>query len=388
MRDKTKSKENNNLILKRLVITAILIFIVFLVANYVTNEEMRSYINRNILKRELVENTIKSIEINSENNLNIFAYSKYISVFAKNELKLYDSAANNVKTLNVEISRPIVDSEEQYLVIAENEGKSIYLIKDTNILWKNEIDGKISKIDVNKNGYVSVIVTNNTYKSIIYVYNSEGIQLFKRYLSSTLAVSTDISPDNKYLVFGEVDFSGVSVKSDIEIMSIELAIKDPKNSTEKKYPAEDGKILIDVKYNNKNSIIAMYDNVVMRYKNDEKKEIFKIEKENIFVDINSKNKIVSFVKESSGLFSFEYKVTIKDTESEKENIYVLNTSIPKKVIASKDVIGMNFGTEVKIINENGWLLKEYKSSKQVKDLVLGDSIAGIIYKDKIEIINF
>ena len=49
---------------------------------------------------------------------------------------------------------------------------------------------------------------------------------------------------------------------------------------------------------------------------------------------------------------------------------------------------MNFGTQVKIINTNGWLLKEYKSTKQIKDLVLGKSIAGVVYKDKIEIINF
>ena len=143
MRDKIQSKEANNLILKRLLITAILIVVVFGVANYVTNEEMRTYINRNILKKEIVENNIKSIEINSEDNLNVYAYSKYISVFAKNELKLYDSSANNLKTLNIEISRPIIDSEDKYLVIAEDNGKSIYLIKDVNILWKNEIDGKI-----------------------------------------------------------------------------------------------------------------------------------------------------------------------------------------------------------------------------------------------------
>ena len=49
---------------------------------------------------------------------------------------------------------------------------------------------------------------------------------------------------------------------------------------------------------------------------------------------------------------------------------------------------MNFGTEVKIINTSGWLLKEYESSKQIKDIVLGNSILGIIYKDRIEIINF
>lgn len=387
MKNKTKSTEKNNSILKRFIIVIILAFIVVVIANYITNEDTRTFIDRNILKKELVENSIKSIEINSEDNIKIYAYSKYIGIFGKNELKLYDSLANNIKTLNVEITRPIVDTKKEYLVIAENEGKSIYLVKDTNIVWKNEIEGNILKISVNENGYVSVIVTNNTYKSIIYVYNTEGTQLFKKYLSTTLAVSTDISSDNKYLVFGKADYSGISVKSGIEVISLELAVKEPKNSTIKTYIADDGKILINVKYDNKNNIVAMYDDSIIKY-NKEEKEIFKIQKENIFVDTNAKNKIVSFVKESSGLFSFEYKVTIKDTENEKENIFVLNTSIPKKVITNKNVIGMNFGTEVKIINTNGWLLKEYKSSKQIKDLVLGTSIAGIVYKDKIEIIDF
>lgn len=388
MKNKIKHKEKNNVILKRLAITIIMIGIVFLVAIYTTNEDVRSYINRNILKNELTENSIKAIEISSENNLDIYAYSKYITVFEKNELKLYDSSSNNVKTLNVEISKPIMTSEESYLLIAESEGKTLYLIKDTDIVWKDEIDGSISKINVNENGYVSIIAKNNTYKSIIYVYNPDGTQLFKRYISSTLAISTDISKDNKYLVFGEVDYSGITVKSNIEIISMELAIKEPLNSTEKKYSAEQGKILIDVRYADNNKIIAMYDDSIIRYSGDEEKEIFKIEKENIFVDIGLQNNIVSFAKESSGMFSFEYKVIIKNEESEKENIYVLNSSIPKKVITNKNIIGMNFGTEVKIINSNAWLLKEYKSSKQIKDLVLGTSIAGIVYKDKIEIISF
>lgn len=388
MKNKTKSNEKNNLIFKRMIITIILIFMVIAVANYITNEETRTYVDRNILKKELVENSIKSIEINSEDNMKIYAYGKYIGVFGKNELKLYDSSAHNVKTLNIEISRPIVDTENEFLTIAETDGKTVYLIKDADIVWKNEIEGNISKINVNENGYVSVIVTNNTYKSIIHVYNPDGTQLFKKYLSTTLAISTDISSNNKYLALGILDYSGISVKSGIEVISIELAIKEPKNSTIETYNAEDGKILIDVRYDSQNNIISMYDDSIVRYSEKEEKQIFKIQKENIFVDINAKNKIVSFMKESSGLFSFKYKVMITDTESEKENIYILNTSIPKKVISNKNVIGMNFGTQVKIINTNGWLLKEYKSTKQIKDLVLGKSIAGVVYKDKIEIINF
>ena len=33
------------------------------------------------------------------------------------------------------------------------------------------------------------------------------------------------------------------------------------------------------------------------------------------------------------------------------------------------------------------LLKTYKSKQEIKSLVVGDSIAGIVYKDKIELIG-
>ena len=374
---------------KRFIIFLLLIAIVLFVAYYVTNEGMRSFINRNILKNELTENNIKAIEINSEDNPNIFAYSRYIGVFSKNDLKIYDSSSTNIKTLNIPISKPIIATEEEYLLIAEKEGKSLYLVKGANIIWKNEIDDTITKISVNENGYVSIIAKNNTYKSIVYVYKPDGTQLFKKYLSSTLAVSTDISKNNEFLLIGEVDYSGIAVKSGVEVISIELAIKEPQNSTQKRYEALQGKILIDAKYTDNNSIVAMYDDSIIRYsKEDEETNLLEIKTDNIFVDIGLQNHITSLQKESSGMFSFKYKVNIKNEESNKESIYVLNSGIPKKVITNKNIIGMNFGTEVKIINTNGWLLKEYKSSKQIKDIILGTSIAGIVYKDKIEIINF
>ena len=34
-----------------------------------------------------------------------------------------------------------------------------------------------------------------------------------------------------------------------------------------------------------------------------------------------------------------------------------------------------------------WLVKKYISTQEIKDVVIGSGIAGIVYKDKIEIIN-
>jgi len=45
------------------------------------------------------------------------------------------------------------------------------------------------------------------------------------------------------------------------------------------------------------------------------------------------------------------------------------------------------GSEVHFVNTNGWLAKKYISTQEIKDVVIGSGIAGIVYKDKIEIIN-
>ena len=62
--------------------------------------------------------------------------------------------------------------------------------------------------------------------------------------------------------------------------------------------------------------------------------------------------------------------------------------IPKKIYTYNNTVCVNLGTEVLFINSSGWLVKRYKSTQEVRNIVLGDSIAGIIYKDKIEIISF
>ena len=54
---------------------------------------------------------------------------------------------------------------------------------------------------------------------------------------------------------------------------------------------------------------------------------------------------------------------------------------------SGDNMALNMGNEIRIINSNGWLLKKYTSDNQIKNIVIGDSVAGVIYKNRIEIIK-
>jgi len=50
-------------------------------------------------------------------------------------------------------------------------------------------------------------------------------------------------------------------------------------------------------------------------------------------------------------------------------------------------IVINLGTEAEFINTLGWLQKKYRSKQEISNIVLGSSIAGIVYRDRVEIIN-
>ena len=57
------------------------------------------------------------------------------------------------------------------MVLAEKNGQKIYLISGGSIVWQNTIQGSISEVNVNENGYVSIVIKNTTSKSVIAFYD-------------------------------------------------------------------------------------------------------------------------------------------------------------------------------------------------------------------------
>jgi hypothetical protein len=45
------------------------------------------------------------------------------------------------------------------------------------------------------------------------------------------------------------------------------------------------------------------------------------------------------------------------------------------------------GSEVDFVNQGGWLVKKYMAEQEISKIVMSESITGIIYRDKIEIIT-
>ena len=384
----TKNKKiNAKKIILSIVISILVVAVIVIVALYITNNEFRNWIDIEIFRKEISQDKVTTIELDESDSPNVYAFNKYIGILSKNKLSLYGSSGEEETNLEVKITNPLFDSANRFLAIGESNGQKIYVIEDKKVAWESEVEGNISKVYVNKNGYVAVIMTGMSYKSGVQVFDPEGNSLFISFLSSTVAMDISISNDNKYLAIAEVDTSGTIIQSNVRIISIEKARIDPSNSVESNYKSEQNKLIVNIDYQDKDRIVCMYIDTINIIENNQESVAFdNKDKKIIAQSIDLKNYFATIQEESSGIFSANSVINIVNVENKSTQNYTVETSV-KEMYAKGDIIALNLGTEVEFINTTGWLVKRYIASQEVSNVTVSDSIAGIIYRDKVEIIN-
>ena len=385
----TKEKKVNK---KKVIITIIaiiiILFLIIISAIYINNKNVRLWIDKNIFRKEVIQNNLPTIELNESDTQNIYAFNKYIGVLSKNQFAIYDNSGKKQDELNIEITKPIFNSNGRHLVIAEEKGQKVYLITDKGIACEKSIEGNISQVEVNKNGYVAITIVDTINKTVVAVYDNTGNWLFNNILSTTRVVSTSLSNDNKYLALAEIDTSGTQIQSSIKVMSIEEGKNNPSNSIKKVYNSEKGDLITQIKYQEKDKLLCMYTDKIDVIKTDETTETISENKDKkvSFTSISLSNSAVMLEEKSSGLFTADSIVSIINPDNKNISTYTTE-AVTKEIYTYDNIIGLNLGAEVEFINTSGWLVKKYTAEQEITNIVLSSSMAGIVYRDKIELIN-
>ena len=370
------------------LIILLVIIVIFIVGYilYATNEEFRTFMDMNVLRKEITENNLNSIVLEDYDKSNIYAYSNKIAVLKDNKLSLYTASGRQEGQLEVQISTPITYSNGRYFMIAQQDSSKAYLIRDNEIVWEKDLEGNISRVSVNSAGYSSIILTGTAYKTVIVVFDNQGNELFK-YMSSTITVDSAISEDNQYLSFAEVNISGTFVQSNIKTLSIEKAKTSPNEANVFTYNADSNSLILNIKYQNNNKLVCMYDDSVHVIKNNEDTKVADINSSGMtFYSIELNNHLVGTVESTSGLLDTQTSVQIINMDNQNQSTYNFN-GVTKELYSYGNKIALNLGSEVHFIETNGWLIKKYTSSQEIRKIVITDEIAGIVYRDKIEIVN-
>ena len=370
-----------------LLVIICLILVIYLV--YAANENFRAFMDANILNKSIEQDNLKSITLENYDNSNIFAYSKYIAILKDNTLTTYNSSGKIEAENNIQITNPITTGNGKYLIIAEQDSSKIYLLKDNNIRWEKTLEGNISRISVNSSGYSTIILKGTAYKSVVLLLDDSGNEMFKYYMSSTIAVDASISEDNKYVGIAEVNTSGTLIQSNIKILSIAKAKENPTEAIVYTYNAPLNSLVLNIKYQNKNKLVCEYDNEIHVIKDnvDTKLTDINTDQEKItYYSIELDNNIVKNVEENASLFATNTAIKIINSTTQKENTYKFEGVI-KEMYCCGSKIALNLGSEIHFVDTNGWLIKKYTSNQEVRKIVISDEVAGIIYRNKIELIK-
>ena len=383
-----QKKVNKKKVIISIIIAIVLIIFIAITIIYANNKNVREWIDKNIFQKEKTQNNLPSIEIEESDSSSIYAFNKYIGVLNKNNFNIYDSTGKEENKLTLEITKPIFNDDNRYLTVAEEKGQKLYLIEDKDVIWEKEVEGNISQVVVNKNGYVAVSIVDTLHKTVIAMYDNKGDELFKIFLKSTRVASTSISEDNKYLAIAEIDTSGTIIQSNIKIFSIDDVKNNTENSAEKVYNGENNDLITNIKYQEKDKLLCMYTDKITVIKTDETVDTLQEygDKKVSFSSIDLSNASVTIEEKSSGLFTADSIVNIINSDNKSTSLYTAE-AVTKEIYTKNNIIALNLGSEVEFINTSGWLLKRYIAEQEVTNIVLSNSIAGIVYRDKIEIIN-
>lgn len=368
------------------LVVMIIAILITIIALYMANSDFRKLIDVHILKKEIHENDAIQLKLDVEELSYVNVFNDNVITINGGVLTFYSNKGKEEENLDVILSSPISDTDDKYLVLGDKSGNKLYLINDKNIKWEKEVEGKISKVSVNKNGYVSVISVGNTSESDIAVFNEKGDNIFTYHLASTYAIDSDISRDNKYLAIAEVDYSGVSAKSQVKIISIDNVQKDKTKAIVHIYDGEAGDIITDLNYQDKDNAVCLFDSYIINITPEKNEKLYDISSNTLFADVNLNKGYIKIEKESEKIFKSDYRLKISDLNN-KEKLYALEGNV-KKLKANNDMMAIISGTTVEFVSDNGWLCKKYIGSKEIKDIYISKNTAAIVYKDRIDIVTY
>ena len=381
-------KKNRVLKIIILVIIALLIIgIGICICEYYINLNFRKWCDENVLRKEILQENTKSIELEGDENTKVFSYEKYICVFRKKTLEFYNKIGTQTEKIELDINEAVSTTAGRYMAICEENGQKFYLICGKEKLFEREIEGNITQIKVSRSGYVAIVISNTSYKSIVDVFDKNGKEIFKTNLVSSRVADIGISQDSKFLAIAEVDLSGILIQSKIQVISMELAQTKPQEAMLYKYEAPTDKLIMNVEYQEQNKLICMYNDGIECLQENKSTELAKFDDKQLsFITIELSNSMMFVEEVSTGEYTVDTNVKIVNTENLKEKEYVTK-NVAKSIITSDNKIAINFGTELHIINKNGILLKKYISDTEINNIVMTDGLVGIVYKDKIQIVN-
>ena len=133
MKDIWKEKEqrlepktiNKQKLIITILIVSIVVIGIILAGAYYTNKTVREWVDKNIFRKEILQDKATTIELKEGQNANVYAFNKYIGILNQAKFTIYSNSGNKEKELDMQVSNPIYSSANRFLAVAEKNGQKL-----------------------------------------------------------------------------------------------------------------------------------------------------------------------------------------------------------------------------------------------------------------------
>lgn len=248
---------------RRIIIVILLLLITALgLAGY-------SYIS---LKKYTEYKLIKKTEVTGANAVGYISFAKGIVKYSKDGAAAIGNNGEQIWNSAYEMTDPIADACENYVVIADRDGKSIHIYNEKGEVGSIPTVNNIRKVEVGRQGVVAVLTESKKTNQII-LYDKDGTVLAP--METTVSaqgypLDISLSDDAKKLVTSYLSYTEGSVTNKVSTYNFGEVGKNQTDRFVGGFNFDDeGAIVPKVEFVNNDTICAFKDNGFVIYSMEE-----------------------------------------------------------------------------------------------------------------------
>ncbi len=275
--------------------------------------------------------------------------------------------------VDVSMSNPIVKTAGPYLLVGDKGGRDIYVIKNKTVKWNKKLDSNIINLSINDDGYVGVVIEKDGYNGIARVFDPEGDVIYTKYKHDVYLLDAKVSPSDRRVLISEVDASGISTNSHLEVT-------DFKGDVEAVFKGTD-EIIASTWFMKNDTVLAVSDKEAKYFDKELESQWQQAQNGNILTSNAAAGKyaVLAYGNVSqTGLFSGNTTtVKILDTDGELNGEYEAKGKV-KNIDVIGSVIALNTENTVYFINTKGNLIGKYTDKADILEVHFIDSREALL----------
>ncbi len=372
--------------MKKLKLTIILtLFIAILVV-------MSIYFSQGKNNSTLEKKDFKSIEISLGEQ--VYTYNSYLYIYGKAGIKIIKDE-KTVTQESFSLENPYVVTSYNKLAIGDKNGKVIRVYSNEGRIYTVNATNNILGFTVNKNGFLVIILKNDTNYEIE-VYNNSGDKVYSIKgisYNEGVPVGISISEDNKVLAVSYIKATGATLDSNIVFYSVE----DDKTFGG---VTKQNQIVGMVKFVGNSNLACISDNEIFIIKCNATQTAEQV-KEIYTKSLNNTLKDIAFLDGVGYVVCYGQPVIKNEDVIEENTVIFYNQSggeigkYYKKEQNITNISASKFGAilqEARLftaVDVSGKKLWEYQATQDIKDVMFydTDNKAIIVTNDEIKIVK-